>query len=1008
MEKKIVARIIIIVIFIALLVYVLLQYTNIFPEIYDPFSEKVRLVRNYACSLAICTRGCGDSMLSKRMCIERDPGTGGCKKWCQDICEENDWLDGKDGKHCGEDYQINLTLRSQVNLKGAYDIRASDPDPSTGLSESYDWITEILDIINFLNRTEHFTNLWDLLPFTSTPCTRRITDKYTAKSGQGSTWAWGFGLINWENAAFLVPGYGWISEISGGGDIILDSAEAHKLYNCFQKWPSTYNWDRATKRGYYSCEFTGSMRIWSFVDSYPEGCADVSLRAIEPPFAGDFVLWPDPDSRTIPLENQDSFKINITNSLGSDETFSLKTESINGIDCMFEGDGTLYVENTKTNGITMTCSPTQSPPSGYGSYIVVITAEGGGKTRVTKVNVVVTDFSIDVKPDYSREAGIGEPLDYTVEIENKLGKNAGFTVSILSPGVNCSFVKNDWGNVLDGENRTDTMSCKPTSGGTHDVTVTASYGPLEHNDTVEIVTPLCSVDSDGLKLKFFRGSSEVTNVNSGDEFTIQASGFSGCQNKFVDFYVNPGMHVSYWQVDPLVNTCKGNKFAGTPGTYKFYAVMVVDGIEYKTSDTTLMITKPSSVKKDNCGVCDAERCSYRHDKFCQHYVSFPNNWDACSDACDPQVCEQDAINRCSDYSNICCKSGDVNEYSSGPTSVPCLSPDTDITSGGAHKNNYILWRGGNLNGARNVLVKDDIASGGDSDESKLGYYAWFTQDYCNGDNGYCNGKKELTGFTGLQGGKCVSANNGYTGNKWFCNLSASLPLYSSWLYIKISDTKRPVYGIQIKAYGKAECHGFAEATTDPPQYDVKVGFFLHNSTGWFEIKSFDLYIEPITHVTKNIRPSGQFAWDDIDAILIVNEGAYVYCCGINPLDPCHWEDHEFYIDYVGLLTKGADIPYCTEGNTNDYYRTVNDGKNCYWGLDCPIENSEGWEWEPPKSTFIGPLSDVGCDCSGGSCGNGYCEKDRFCYYNVTCMNGGWNGNIDKCEVGETCKYDGCS
>jgi len=1012
MEKKTVARAIIILIFIALFVYVLLQYTNIFPEIYDPFSEKVRLVRNYACSMAICTRGCGDSMLSKRMCLERDPGTGGCKKWCQDICEENNW---PDGKHCGENYQINLTLKSQVNLKGAYDIKGAD-------EYSYEWDTEIEDIINFLNRTEHFTNLWDLLPFTSTPCTRRITPPYTAPDGGSSGWAWGFGLINWENAAFRWGGQ-WYSEISGGGDIILDPVEAHKLYNCFQKWPSTYNWDRATKRGYYSCEFTGSMRIWSFVDSYPEGCADVSFRAIEPPFAGDFVLWPEPDSRTIPLKNQDSFNIQITNSLGSDETFNLKTESIDGIDCTFEGDGTLYVENTKTNGITMTCSPTQFPPSGYGSYIVVITAEGGGKTRVTKVNVEVTDFSIDVKPDYSREAGVGEQLDYTVEIENKLGKTADFTVSILSPGVDCSFDNNDWSNVLDGEKRTDTMSCKPISGGTHDVTVKASYGPLEHNDTVEIVTPLCSVDSDGLKLKFFRGSSDVTEegVYSGDDFTIQASGFSGCDNKFVDFYVNPGMHVSHQQVEPLGSECKIYKTAGTPGTYKFYAVMVVDGVEYKTSDTTLTIKKPDAIT-DECKKTDpwcafslgtvdcngllpgggADIC----DK-CGDYGSVGN----CQNYGDPQSCNQDPKEGiCAGASNICCIY-DSDVYSPGPTDVSCLSPDTLTHNTGS---NYFSWKG--VSNARNVLVSDNHIDWNIAtpvwERFSVATFNWNV--FCGKDSD-CNSPYFETECVEISdaGVPDQIKNNkackvkGLDDNYWF----------TSWLYIKITDSSRPVYGIEIVSRPDLSLwnrKGSDGIWTDSSQ---KFELFLHNNNGWFHVDSPSFYTSYAAYWNFKyldvFRPSNAWSWEKVDAILLANK----YNFGERTdkwLNVNSWLDNS-WIDYIGLLTKDStkNTTFCTDG-TGDYNRVVDDGKNCYWGLNCPIKNSEGWEWEG-KSTVIGPLTDtnVGCDCTiSGSCGNGYCEKsvgtDRFCYYGVKCMNGGWNGNIDKCEVGETCKYDGCS
>ena len=86
------------------LVYILFSKGLVKPEF--PTPDKDKLVRYYACMLAICTKGCGHDWLDENktpdeiaICVERDPITKECKKWCQDICKENGW---SDGKHCGQ------------------------------------------------------------------------------------------------------------------------------------------------------------------------------------------------------------------------------------------------------------------------------------------------------------------------------------------------------------------------------------------------------------------------------------------------------------------------------------------------------------------------------------------------------------------------------------------------------------------------------------------------------------------------------------------------------------------------------------------------------------------------------------------------------------------------------------------------------------------------------------------------------------------------------------------
>jgi len=1018
MHTRTIASVLIIVIFIALFVYFFLRY--IFrEEIYDPFSEKTRLVRYYACSLAICTRGCGNKILSEVgcssnhgcICLERDPGTKECKKWCQDICDENNW---PDGKYCDENHYINMSLKEPVKLKGAYDL--------LGGSE-YEWITEIGKIIKRLNQTENFSgdsdilwgNDWEENGYSiDKMCNRRSTELYhNIPDGEDTYNAWAFGLLNQEGANLR-----GVSTIVGGGDIILDPTQARELYSCFRSNVNNCFWVKALcTRGFYSCDFKGTLKMWSFTKpSYMPGCADVSFKS-EETFQGDFIFWSDPDMKTIPIKQQDSFQIKITNNLQSDETFNLDIESgkaVDGAGCRFDnGQNTksLPVAMTNTEFATMKCNPTQFPPSGQDAYTVVITANAvkSGKTHLTKVDVVVSDFTINITPYQPQTANIGDQLVYTVGIYNRLGIPADFTLSLIADsGAGCTI--SDSLHVENGNFETTMMTCIPTGGGSHEVMVKASYTStetLEHNVTVEINVPTCSVNT--LNLNFLTGNNPTTNVNSGDKFDIRVDGFTGCQDYIINLYISPELGIGNCIVDSSGNTCRSTKTAGTPGVYEFNATMVAaNGVTYSATNT-LTISKPTIDDKDKCIKCgNGNRCSYHIDTFCKQCNPYGwwCNWDECNEACDPQTCQQYPIDTCAEFSNVCAILDNKIYYSPGPAGVPCLSPDTDSDNGGKTKNKYIVWRGGNLDGARNVLVQDDTGSG-DQQGQKQGYYARFTQDYCNNDKD-CNGTNDVSGFTGLSGAKCKESNS-KVGLRKFCELSG-LPPYSSWLYIKISDTPRPVYGIHIKEFIK-DCPGMWH------DYVVDTGIFLHSINGWFEaVDHVPIWCNPNEgRAEKNFRPpAGQWAWSDIDAMLIVNKGAYKQYT--DWLGNKNWGDWEFYIDYVGLLTKGADIPYCTEGNANDYYRTVDDGKTCYWELNCPQTNSNGWNWNPGSSSIIGPLSGingVGCDCNkDGSCGKGYCQfndmkGDRYCYYNVTCMTAGWNGKIDKCNPGETCRDNGC-
>ena len=214
-----------------------------------------------------------------------------------------------------------------------------------------------------------------------------------------------------------------------------------------------------------------------------------------------------------------------------------------------------------------------------------------------------------------------------------------------------------------------------------------------------------------------------------------------------------------------------------------------------------------------------------------------------------------------------------------------------------------------------------------------------------------------------------------------------MPTYTSWLYIKISESSRPVYGLVLRGLNDAICGNFL--------------VFLHNSTNWFNIGGGYL------NQWKWFYPSGKWSWDGIDSLLIVQA------------DDCSWVNPPGYkpyfsLDYIGLLTKDSSpsrTPFCTEGDETDYHRTVDDGKTCYWNLNCPASGG-GWTTDSPASTGVGAFSECNCNPavnSGAHCDEGYCKLgEKLCYYNVTCKHGGWSGSYDVCaDPMQSCTSSGC-
>jgi hypothetical protein len=324
---------------------------------------------------------------------------------------------------------------------------------------------------------------------------------------------------------------------------------------------------------------------------------------------------------------------------------------------------------------------------------------------------------------------------------------------------------------------------------------------------------------------------------------------------------------------------------------------------------------------------------------------------------------------------VCCVNS-ATYYSNGPdstdgkSSVPCLSADIFKHN---EKTTDISYLG--VTNPRDMFVKDNhkaIFSG---------------NSYCTED-----AQCRIPGINILDDAICYKSSPTALGQ---CNLGSEY--YNSWVFMRISDASRPVYGLRIDY----------NVIIAPYTSTGYLHAFIHSNNKWKSVGYWS------GSGTKIFKPDPNWAWDNVDAVLI----------GYN--HPTLSGSAE--VDYLGLLNKG-DVPYCTEKPTstteNYYYGVVDDGKKCYWGVGCPVSGT-GWTMKTqyPDGTAISnnPSLNVGavgeCSCGTGECGRGYCKKvldgTKFaCYSGVACANGGWRyQNLRVCDSSvqteDECTSQGC-
>ena len=984
--KKKLLQIIIVFILIVLIVIAFYPYIAEMLDLYNPLLEgKYKLVRYYACSLAICTKGCGKTEVGN-ICVDYDAVKRECKDGgtCQDICDDQFGGSSEPGEFCGENYKINLPLENKVRLKGVYKVKdwigTEEKEMPAPMGLFIEPIRKITGMIWAVLRGHYFAEVHYII--------KHIIHKNEPDFPEPSE------II--EDDCMKIDGARYYLGVihkdtikPGAGCILVLPTQASEKFKCFG-----YDNDE----GYDECEFIGNLDIWSFENPDKEGCADVIIRDAGEPFTGGFLLWVDSeedikDEKTIPVDLTDEFVVYIRNDLGYDSWFGLKLISPpEEAGCSLD-ETQLSIPNGGTDGVILTCSPTKYTDE---YYAIEIKAWDGSISKIVYAKVRTGRFNVYVNEESVKESVsiiVGSEETFDVTVENDLGRDdVAFSLNINSfpdSNVNCNFddTSTDETTVTvdDGEIATTTMRCKPTNAAkdkTYDVIVTAEYDVLKDDDIgIKITVPECDPGDLLLKFRNSNGDISVTNpLYSGDTFTLRATGFEGC-DKLKGYF---SVYEEGFKVDdctlggPNWNVCDLIVTANSPDTYTFYAFVDVDddGITDASISKDLTINAGSP---DANGYVANGKCTF----WIEHVVVFPfldtwNNicrdWpdlgtsaERCkaedNDCLDPQTCrDRSAASVCCLDDKVCYCNGPDCDTDTGRSDVPCFSTDTETDRDSSED---FWWEGISGNRARNALVSDDK-------------YAVFDCFLCHchpATNDDCK-IPDTEPLSEIYSATCVDFGQGIAGQ---CEIQAYREelggligfSYDMWEVIRIAPIGsggRNVYGIRID--GKFSGDG-------------EVIVFIHNSTGWIRL-SGGYYTPTSTESTKIIRPLNKWSWEGVDAILITLR-----------LDLGH-DSVRFDVDYIGLLTKGSDVPFCTDPVDIDvpdleYYRVVDDGKTCYWDIDC---DTEGYGYDSVKSMGVGPLNEFKCDCSSGTCGEGYCQDivHGIDYYNVRCAHGGWRGD----------------
>jgi hypothetical protein len=1037
-----IATIIVIFIFVAL---VLPGFSDMLPLENPLLQGKDAFVRYYACSLAICTRGCGWFSSNNDICLKRNIW-GNCTMTCKtEICDKkpNFGNCGNKGMCCNDTYSIYVSLKGNAKFWSKYEyIPPMNPSPMPRYASLFPIVyaqggallsaeTEIDKIMEKFSNNEKKPG-FPVNIMSGGNCQLSPARYFSEIHPYGISILKQYGLfykMEKDNPSQIID---W----SQTGAIYMLPDQAEPQFTCM-------GYD--TDFGYSECTFKGYLQIYSW-DPNNDNCADVVVINGEEPFTGEFWIYAANDGNAkIPIDHTSAIPLYILNGLGFTSSFTMQI--VNplpaGITCDFNGQDRAKVDglqDTKvgTPDVPLTCKPTALPPPSSGGFEIWIKAWDGTKTNAVKLTIDVGDFNLKLVSSSPLIINAGNIGSFTFNLTNNIGRDVTFQLARAQRLAGTQSIDNNVGctfnggitsiDVADYATKQITLTCVPNLNAknkNYEIDVTAKYDTVERTAVAKVNVPNCSVSN--LAVEFLDSTgTRTTTVESGDAVTLKAYGFSGCQNMNVSFMLSLGTkliketeigtdgNLVYYPPNSLDFLT-----ANSPDKWEMYVQIDENGdgiFEKESSRKNLTINTPGPAGyggKDNpqkCGYAmgEASCCAFYSTSICDQCGGcIPIfDWhpvDDCTHCLDPQSCFN-TQGYYSSASNICCGKG-LSTYNPGLTDAPCLSPDT-ITTNDQPSNSNIQWR--EVDDPRDVLVYEPNPA---TDSQAV-----FKRPDCGSD-------AECKDTLGLIDAECgnFDSDTHHSGKECKIKGFPDTDWYTSWMLIKISDESRPVYGIQIIPQDNLQGFYFGSVPYPPWIADnTQMNFtvFRHVKSGnWFKVKEifYSGYSPPGCPPGKNcpveyvfnLKPDGTWSWENTDALLIgYKYGKHTHYYVSSP-GHYSWDttDADGKIDYVGLLTKSNDnITYCTDGpggtSPPSTYRTVDNGKICYWGVNCDEDNGDGWTFAT-ATKVIGPFKDISyCSCETDNCGDGVCgpfnlNGQNYRFDNVTCIYGGWMGNLVK-------------
>jgi hypothetical protein len=555
----------------AVMIYIFYGIPDIENTILSP--ERTKLIRYYACSLAICTKGC-NSQVVKDICLENYTDTLTCDVECKSICQS--WPQGPN-EACGRNYYIELFLEGKgplggVPLKGIYRVwwdglNCGECDDAS-------------DLINFMKfgyvpscrggPVIHIpSSLMNIIGFPLS-----ITGLFTGISSGG-------GYPNFPKPSDLVDKtslFGGIFDNSrdeiGQGAILLDQGMTREAFGCFKQSPyeSTFaanvcgeTWKslfglKSKDMGYYQCDFQGNLYLWATSISDTEPRADVNINA-SPPEPSTFLVTVDPfypfdrisgNTITVKPGEMAKYTVEIENRLGTGSDFGLGFGLLDELDqydiCEFILDNnpvsSVWILNGEKKIVELWCEVPDPPPGsilGKSNRIEVKVSTSAYGSQLSEAFLEVIDMKLDVwekggvnRDDFSAKVSLNNWVEYVVEVTSDFTTSEDFDLTTNLPGgspVTCTF-DDDPLTVNPGPPGQTTMRCKSSQLDDFVFRVFATHDEtgIQRNHPVILKVVACLGE---IKL-----SIDKSEVAFGGSFNVEASGLQDCNGKRVRFRID--------------------------------------------------------------------------------------------------------------------------------------------------------------------------------------------------------------------------------------------------------------------------------------------------------------------------------------------------------------------------------------------------------------------------------------------------------------------------------------